>query len=73
MDKKKELIKCKEVGCQLTGIRTERNEKGLIVYSFRTRHRGEMHSQTFTFAELIEVTGTPLEEIEVFLVENRKK
>ena len=24
MDKKKELIKCKEVGCQLTGIRTER-------------------------------------------------
>jgi hypothetical protein len=72
MDKKKELIKCKEVGCKLTGIRTERNKKGLIVYSFRTRHRGEMHSQSFTFAELIEVTGTPLSEIRVYLEESEK-
>ncbi|HSK71305.1 MAG TPA: hypothetical protein VK892_06390 [Pyrinomonadaceae bacterium] len=69
---KKELIKCKEVGCKLTGIRTERNEEGLIVYSFRTRHRGEMHSQTFTFAELIELGNVPLSEIRVYLEEKEK-
>ena len=72
MDKEKEQIECKKEGCNLTGLWTER-EDGKIIYCFRTRHRGELHAQKFTFAELIEMTGTPLEEIEVFLIEKQKK